>query len=128
MAESMPDRSELDDRAGEFDRSNMATVIERLPDQIEIALEQQLPAIPSGPFNQVVLAGMGGSALPMDVVTGAFASRLKVPVRAWRHYDPPPSIDAGTLVIASSFSGNTEETLSAIAKAPRSAAGVSARS
>ena len=123
-ADSVPDRSELNARAAEFDCSNMAKVIERLPQQIEIALEQELPPIPSGPFNRVVLAGMGGSALPMDVVTGAFADRVKVPVRVWRHYDLPSVVRDGTLIIASSFSGNTEETLSAVSRCPRNAANI----
>jgi len=120
-ADPFPDRSELSARAAEFDHCNMAKVIERLPAQIEIALEQELPPIPKGPFNGVVIAGMGGSALPMDVLVDAFAEQLKVPVRIWRHYDLPDSLVEGKLVVASSFSGGTEEVLAAVSRFPKHA-------
>lgn len=109
-----PDESQLELRAAEFDRCDMATVIERLPTQIEIALRQDLPAIPAGPFNNILVAGMGGSALAVDVILDAFRDRLKVPVRVWRHYELPPWLVQGSLVIASSFSGGTEETITAL--------------
>ena len=117
-------RHTLRERAARFDNSNMAQVIERVPSQIEIALSQQLPSIQGGPFSQVFIAGMGGSALPAEVVMDAFAERLKVPIKVIRHYALPQSVDERSLIIVSSFSGDTEETLSVIERLPKSAQNV----
>jgi glucose/mannose-6-phosphate isomerase len=110
--------ADIDALAQTLDRSNMKAVIEGVPDQIRTALTQSLPRIPTGPFTKAVIVGMGGSALPADVVVAAFGERLRVPVTIVRHYNLPP-VDEHTLVIASSFSGSTEETLSAVEALPR---------
>ncbi|GAF76765.1 unnamed protein product, partial [marine sediment metagenome] len=83
-------RAGLASLAARFDHSDMARVIERVPSQIETALEQEMPPIPAGPFRQVVLVGMGGSALPADIVNDAFADMLRVPVSVSRGYSLPP--------------------------------------
>jgi glucose/mannose-6-phosphate isomerase len=68
-----------------------------------------------GNFENIVYAGMGGSALP------AILSRswpgYKVPFEVSRQYHVPAYVSEKTLFIASSYSGNTEETLSALAEA-----------
>lgn len=124
LAESCFDRQDLESRAAQFDLWNMAKVIERLPNQIEIALMDDMPPIPQGPFDQVVLAGMGGSALPMDVVTDVFRTGIKVPIKVSRQYQFPPSSGRASLIIVSSFSGNTEEVVEPIEKLPRNAPNV----
>ena len=63
----------------------------------------------------VVWAGMGGSALP--AVTIKSWPRLWVPFEISRDYSVPEYVGEKTLFIASSYSGNTEETLSALAEA-----------
>lgn len=60
----------------------------------------------------VVLAGMGGSALP-GVLLSSWP-RVKVPFEIVRDYRIPPYVGPQTLFISSSFSGNTEETLAAL--------------
>lgn len=107
-------RQILRERAVRLDTSNMAKVIEHTPSQIEIALSTNIPQIQGGPFNMVVIVGMGGSALPAEVVIDAFGEHLKVPVKVIRNYTLPSSINSRSLVIVSSFSGNTEEPLSVI--------------
>ncbi len=65
-----------------------------------------------GEIRNVVLAGMGGSALP-----GLFLNSwpgLTVPFEIVRNYSLPQYVNEQTLVISSSYSGNTEETLSAL--------------
>jgi glucose/mannose-6-phosphate isomerase len=91
----------------------MQRVIERLPDHIAIALEDTLPQIEGGPYRRAVLVGLGGSALPADVLNDAFTAELETPLEVWRSYGLPPA-DAATLIVISSFSGTTEETLSAV--------------
>lgn len=63
----------------------------------------------------LVVAGMGGSAL----AAGLFKDwlNLEIPVEIVRTYDLPAYVGPSTLVIASSFSGNTEETLSCVHQA-----------
>jgi glucose/mannose-6-phosphate isomerase len=110
--------ADLESLARTLDRSNMKAVIEGVPNQIRTALAQSLPRIPAGTFTRAVIVGMGGSALPADVVIAVFGEKLLGPVHIVRHYTLPP-MDDRTLVIASSFSGSTEETLSAIEGLPR---------
>ncbi len=61
---------------------------------------------------KVLFTGVGGSAIGGDVVASLAGVASEVPVQVVRQYEPPP-VDEHTLVIASSFSGNTEETLAA---------------
>lgn len=107
-----------------YDHSHMATVIARLADHIGIALADSLPALRQRRFSQVVVCGLGGSALPCEVLMDAFAGELTAPMRVWRTYGVPPGIDEQTLLIFSSFSGNTEETLSGIEGLPADAPNV----
>ena len=63
-------------------------------------------------INKVVVLGVGGSAIGGDLVSSLVAAEAKLPILTYRGYNPPAFIDAETLVIASSYSGMTEETLS----------------
>ena len=74
------------------------------------------------PIKNVVLAGMGGSALP-----GAFMTSwpgLSVPFEISRNYNLPSYVGPETLVISSSYSGNTEESLAALEEAKASGASI----
>ena len=64
---------------------------------------------------QVIVTGMGGSALAAGIAKVWLP--LGVPFEVVRHYELPAYVSEETLVIASSYSGNTEETLSALANA-----------
>ncbi|MEZ4596522.1 MAG: SIS domain-containing protein [Chloroflexota bacterium] len=65
----------------------------------------------------VAVLGMGGSAIGGDLVRGIWADRLRVPVEVVRGYDIPAWVGPSTLVVASSYSGGTEETISAFGQA-----------
>lgn len=65
----------------------------------------------------IVVAGMGGSAIGADLVRALVSDTLAVPLVVWRDYGLPAWVDARTLVIASSYSGGTEETLSSVKRA-----------
>ncbi len=62
--------------------------------------------------NKVVVLGMGGSAIGGDLIRTLLQAEMKIPVIVHRDYDLPAFVDEKTLLIASSYSGNTEETLS----------------
>lgn len=70
---------------------------------------------PKSPVENIVWAGMGGSALPMVVVQSW--PRLKIPFEVVRNYTVPAYVGVKTLFVASSYSGNTEETLEALTHA-----------
>jgi len=63
-------------------------------------------------YNNIVLAGMGGSALAATLANSVYS--LSLPFEIVRDYDIPEYVGANTLFIASSYSGNTEETLTAL--------------
>lgn len=82
------------------------------------------PAIVDGendgrPITSVVFAGMGGSALAALMVKVWLRNELTIPFEVIRDYDLPTYVDPNTLVIASSYSGNTEEALSALDQAEK---------
>jgi len=96
----------------------MAEAIYRLPEQIIEGWEVALPdlsAIPSP--DSVVIVGMGGSAIGGDLVRVLGLAETTVPVNVIRDYSLPAFVGTGSLVIAASYSGNTEETLSAFTHA-----------
>lgn len=71
----------------------------------------------SRPIDSIVVTGMGGSALAALMVRALLNKTLATPFEVVRTYDVPAYVNENTLVIASSYSGNTEETLSALEQA-----------
>ena len=69
------------------------------------------------PLERIVLAGMGGSALAGLVLKDWLSALLPVPFEIVRDYNLPGYVNDHTLVIANSYSGNTEETLSCLQQA-----------
>lgn len=65
----------------------------------------------------IVITGMGGSALAALVAKVVLQTELSIPFDIVRDYELPAYVDKNTLVIASSYSGNTEETLSGLSQA-----------
>ncbi len=76
--------------------------------------------VPSADIRTIVWAGMGGSALP--AVIAQTWPKVTVPFEIVRDYAIPAYVDEHTLFIASSYSGNTEETLSALNEAEQKGA------
>jgi len=102
------------------DPENMLAYIDALPDDLEKAWALgQAFDLPELPFvRKVCIAGMGGSAIGGDMLASFLAKGGKVPIVSWRNYGLPDwAFGEDTLVICSSHSGNTEETLSAFEQA-----------
>ena len=100
----------------QVDTLNMLGEIDNLPDQLasayQLGLEHPLPDWKD--IKQVVIAGMGGSAIGADLLATYCASLASIPVFVRRNYGLPLfARGADTLVVCSSHSGNTEETLDA---------------
>lgn len=68
-------------------------------------------------IDNIIVAGMGGSALSALFVKSWLKSELLMPFEIVKTYDLPATVNKNTLVIASSYSGNTEETLSCLEQA-----------
>ncbi len=103
-----------------LDKNNMLSHIEGLPDQLQSAWElgftQPLP-VWSG-IRHVLVAGMGGSAIGADLLAAYAGLVCSTPIIVHRDYGLPVwARGPETLVVASSHSGNTEETLSAFEQA-----------
>ena len=64
----------------------------------------------------VLICGLGGSGIGGTIVNDVVSSRVSIPILATKDYSIPNFVDDSTLVIASSYSGNTEETLYALEK------------
>lgn len=108
----------LDDleRFERLDPLNMLGEIDNLPDQLGFAyrlgMKHDLPGWKD--FRQAVIAGMGGSAIGADLLASYSASLSPIPVSVHRDYGLPfYARGAETLVVCSSHSGDTEETLDA---------------
>lgn len=97
------------------DLGGMLDVLWSLPEQCRAAWEigLGLSNLPTGDFRQVVVTGLGGSAIGGDLLRVYAADRAAIPVIVNRDYRLPAFVGPQTLVFATSYSGNTEETLSA---------------
>jgi len=108
-----------------IDTLGMAAAARSLPEQMRVALAgmgtvEGLP--PAEGISSVVVLGMGGSGIAGDVLAAVGAASCPVPIMVSKHYECPGFVGPDTLVIAVSFSGNTEETIAAAHDAVRAGA------
>ncbi len=104
-----------------IDRSNMYKVIRDFPQQVAEAIEigEEAPAL-SNKSNDFLILGMGGSAIGGDILATYAANTdtmAHLSINVNRDYNIPGHLNPGAAVIASSYSGGTEETISALLKA-----------
>lgn len=116
MSINLSSRSEIET----LDQNHVLPSIEMLPEQIRDAWEQTAnqdnSAYVDG-VDHIVVAGMGGSNLGAHVVKAISKEYLKVPLEIINDYHLPAYVNQKTLVILSSYSGTTEETLSVATEA-----------
>ena len=113
---SILDQSE---RCQSMDPGSMVSLIESLPEQIQTAARRglELSLTLNAKPEALLVAGLGGSAIGGDLARSVAAPHLKIPLIVTRDYDLPGFVDESSLVFACSYSGNTEETLSAYQQA-----------
>jgi len=102
-----------------LDRSDMLKFISGLPGQCRDACKIGNSVNINKPLvkiNNIVFAGVGGSGIGADLVKAYLQDELKVPVSICRNYALPDFTGEDTLLFCSSYSGNTEETLSCFEK------------
>ncbi len=91
--------------------------IKSLHDQWQAALRYEVGALPRRSYRAIVTLGMGGSAFGAEVARSWAETQAAIPWLVIRDYRLPAWIDDEVLVIAASYSGTTEETLSAASTA-----------
>jgi len=104
------------------DPGEMLTKIKDLPMQVRDAWKiVQAATLPPayGDVRNITILGMGGSAIGGEFAGALLADELKVPLNVHRDYGIPGYVSRDSLVIVSSFSGNTEETLSGFDEAKK---------
>jgi glucose/mannose-6-phosphate isomerase len=99
----------------------MQKLIEEFPLQlreaINISNQQDFPVLK--PFTNVIIAGLGGSGISGSIVANLLEDHLTVPINVINSYFLPGFANNHSLVIISSYSGNTEETISCLEEAIR---------
>ncbi len=90
--------------------------------QIQFALDHYSPHKISyksqeSPINNVVIGGLGGSGIAGRIVKNYFADKLDIPIEVVSDYIFPRFVNSSSLVILSSYSGNSEETIALYAQA-----------
>ncbi len=104
------------DQIKSVDPKGMYQWIKDFPQQVETAVKIGKAAhvkINTRKVRNVVLTGLGGSAIGGDLLRSYLADELSVPILINRHYALPKFVGTDSLVIVSSYSGNTEETIAA---------------
>jgi len=110
-----------------IDPKEMRELIASFPDHIEAAdraVENLFLPQAAGKNSSIMITGLGGSAIGGDLARAVTGNAIKLPLSINRDYDLPSFVNASTLVIACSYSGNTEETLSVYAQAKAAGADV----
>ena len=110
----------------QVDKSGMWNLLLSVPEDLrrayEIADRLEIPerlklgeiSIKYGEPSNVVIAGMGGSAIGGDLAREYFYDRAQIPIRVVRWFKAPGYAGENTLAVVSSYSGKTEETISAM--------------
>lgn len=114
------------DRWDSVDPQSIRSLLESFPDQVRAAADKarnlSLPSVRSA--RNLVITGLGGSAIGGDVARSVLGGSLPIPLIVNRDYRLPSFVASDSIVIACSYSGNTEETLSAYQDARRARASI----
>lgn len=98
----------------------VAASIHALPQQMkQVVSDWAKVTKPRGTFRHIIVCGMGGSALGADIVRYALADKLRLPIRIINNYQLPAFVSKDTLVVVSSYSGGTEESIACYREAKR---------
>ena len=106
----------ITEMVSKYDQSNQFKVLKESFKQVECAwnLDVDLKSINTSKIKNIIVTGLGGSAIGGDLMSNFSRKDLRFPYAVNRNYELPGYANEETLVIASSYSGNTEETISAL--------------
>jgi len=114
------------DRWKSVDPKSMRSLLESFPDQVRAAADKarSLSFQIGRNARNLVITGLGGSAIGGDVARSLLSRSLAIPLVVNRDYRLPGFVDSSSVVIACSYSGDTEETLCAYQDARRAQAAI----
>ena len=97
-----------------YDTQNQFSVLKDSYNQISSAWKNKIDLSDLGKtkFSSIVFCGLGGSAISGDLLVDYLSGELSIPFIVVRGYNLPAGVNKDTLIIISSYSGNTEETIS----------------
>lgn len=110
----------MNNRYLQIDKSDMYSVLCDFSKQIELACNIGNSFNSTQNYSRVeniVICGLGGSAISGDLLRNYLSKDIKIPFFVNRNYTLPEFVNSNTLVILSSYSGNTEETLNSFNEA-----------
>ncbi|MFQ5928319.1 MAG: bifunctional phosphoglucose/phosphomannose isomerase [Acidobacteriota bacterium] len=116
MSEILDDPEEI----RRLDQEGMLTILQSFDQQLEEALEIGLQAklsTETRTIQNILVCGLGGSAIGGDFLRAYLGTDLNIPLLVNRNYSIPGFVDESTLALLCSYSGNTEETISAFHEA-----------
>lgn len=96
----------------------------QLNDALSIGISSKFNSAKSD-INNILICGLGGSGIGGSIITDIVNDVISVPILATKGYKVPNFVNKNTLVIACSYSGNTEETIEAVEKCLKTNAEVS---
>lgn len=106
-----------------LDKSDMYSKLTGFPNQVRDAYNNlsdiRLPSLKNDKYGSIVIAGMGGSAIGGDFVRALLLDESTIPLLVVRNYSLPRFVGKNSLVIAVSYSGNTEEVIAVYQEARR---------
>lgn len=98
----------------------MDELIQAFPAQLKRAIEigeKSKIGKPKFPIRNILISGLGGSGIGGTILSNVLRDDISVPIIVNKEYQIPAFVNENTLVIISSYSGGTEETLSALMQA-----------
>lgn len=103
----------LESLVKKYDPENQFQVLKNSFQQIEYAWNNKfdLSRIETSKIENIVITGLGGSAIAADLLRNFLNNELTIPLQVNRGYSLPKFVNENSLVITSSYSGNTEETI-----------------
>lgn len=102
---------------------DLLDIIHSLPQQIREGVQLGKGIKVTGEFSNIVVTGMGGSGIPGDLLKSILRD-CKIPIIVNKDYSLPGFVSKNTLVFVISYSGNTEETVSAFKEAQKKRASI----
>lgn len=105
-----------------LDSMGIGKALELFPEQIRTSFEQAMNSnISKIKCDSVIISGMGGSSNAAKILESVYEEDFKAPIDIdiYNDYGLPSWVNKDTLVVANSYSGNTEETISAVESAKK---------
>lgn len=109
----------IQEYVSKYDTQNQFDVLINTYKQVEFAWNNKfnIDGIKLSELSNIIISGLGGSAISADLIKNFVSDEVTIPIVVNRNYNLPKFASKNTLFIASSYSGNTEETISSLKQA-----------